>query len=348
MKEIDVIGLIKKAISEPKKLFISSGIFAVVGVIVALNTPKFYTTEVVLAPEAADISSLSSKLGSFSSMLGLKTGSLMTSEALYPQLYPDIFASTDFLTGLFDVPVQKIDDDKVKTYYEHLTQDGKIPFWDYPKVWLSVLFVKKENTNPKKMDPFRLTRVQIQVCEMLRANITCKIDKKTDVITITVTDNDRLISASIADTVMNRLQQYITMYRTKKARHDLAYMEDLYKQSLNEYLQAQKTYTDIVDANQNAFLYSLKSKIQNLKNDMDLKYQVLSEVTTQVQIAKQRVQERIPAFTVIQGASVPFKPSSMPRLMIVLFFAFLGAVADAMWVLFCRDWYYKTFKEHKE
>lgn len=40
---------------------------------------------------------------------------------------------------------------------------------------------------------------------------------------------DPLISASLTDTVMHCLQNYITDYRTNKARHDLAFTENFIK-----------------------------------------------------------------------------------------------------------------------
>lgn len=51
---------------------------------------------------------------------------------------------------------------------------------------------------------------------------------------------DPLISASLTDTVMHCLQNYITNYRTNKARHDLAFTEKLYKEAKADYEKAQK------------------------------------------------------------------------------------------------------------
>ena len=61
--------------------------------------------------------------------------------------------------------------------------------------------------------------------------ILVTIDKKTGVTTLEVTMQDPLISASLTDTVMHCLQNYITDYRTNKARHDLAFTEKLYKEA---------------------------------------------------------------------------------------------------------------------
>ena len=50
-KEIDIIGIAKRIIKNPKWLILSIIIGALLGVVVALNTPKQYTANVILAPE---------------------------------------------------------------------------------------------------------------------------------------------------------------------------------------------------------------------------------------------------------------------------------------------------------
>ena len=68
---------------------------------------------------------------------------------------------------------------------------------------------------------------------------------------------DPLISASLTDTVMHCLQNYITNYRTNKARHDLAFTEKLYKEAKADYEKAQKKYATFADANQNVVLLTI-------------------------------------------------------------------------------------------
>ena len=239
-KEIDIIGLLKSLWVE-RTLVIKVCFFsAILGVFMALNSPKIYTTSVVLAPESSDPSSSLSKLGSLTSMLGLKMGSTISSDAIFPELYPQVLASTDFQISLFDIPVRLLEDENTKTYYRHLIEDSFIPVWRWPQIWISSLFKKK--TEPKPLNPFHLTKEQTNICGLMRKSINCVVDKKTGVITISVSDEDKYVSALMADTVTSKLQQYITLYRTKKTRHDLDYLHLLYKQSKEDYLQAQNEY----------------------------------------------------------------------------------------------------------
>ncbi|MBO5181990.1 MAG: chain-length determining protein [Paraprevotella sp.] len=351
-KEIDILFLFFKLIREWKFLSVFCSLFGLVGLVVALNTSKYFTTTVVLSPESSDNSAIAGKLGSVGSLLGLKMGSMNTADAIYPEIYPDIFASTDFLVTLFDIPVTSFEEGNTKTYFNHITQDAKIPFWSYPMLWIRNMLAEEdeiEKRNPGGgVNPFMLTKKQMTVCEVIRNRISCLVDKKTGVITLSVTDNDKLIAASMADTVMNRLQQYITVYRTKKARHDLEFMEHLYEQAKADYLKAQSDYATLADSNHDVALLRFKSQMENMENEMQLKYTVYSEAAQQLIMAKQKVQEKTPAFTIIQGATVSLKASSMPRLYILILFVFLGGVSGAAWILYLRDFYGKYVKQRRK
>ncbi|MGN1262901.1 MAG: chain-length determining protein, partial [Prevotella sp.] len=87
-----------------------------------------------------------------------------------------------------------------------------------------------------------------------------------------------------------------------------------------------KRYASFSDANKDVVLESVRTKIEDLENDMQLKFNTYNAMMTQLQAAKAKVQERTPAFTILQGASVPIKPAGPKRMLFVIgmsFFAFL-------------------------
>jgi Capsule polysaccharide export protein len=122
------------------------------------------------------------------------------------------------------------------------------------------LFKDKPEKNEGKIDPFHLTLDEAKVADALSKRILVTIDKKTGVTTLEVTMQDPLISASYTDTVMHCLQNYITNYRTNKARHDLAFTEKLYKEAKADYEKAQKKYATFADANQNVVHVSYRAR----------------------------------------------------------------------------------------
>ena len=58
-------------------------------------------------------------------------------------------------------------------------------------------------------------------------------------------------------------------------------------------------------------------KLEDMENDLQLRFNAYSTVNAQMQAAKAKVQERTPAFTTIKGASVPVKPSEPKRMIFV-------------------------------
>lgn len=332
VKEIDVLSLLKKVASRKKEMIIFVSVFFVIGVIVALEQQKRYTSYVVLAPEATSMG-MSQNLSDIAGAIGMDIGGGKSSvDAIYPDIYPDVFASTDFVVKLFDIPV-KVKGQK-KTYYNHILQDTEIPFWDYPKLWLIKMFGKKDTIpSTNVVNPYCLTKIQSEVCKAIVGSIGCQINKGTNVITLSVTDTDARVAACMADSVKTRLQNYITLYRTKKARQDLAYSQQINAEAKAAYEKSRQKYASFADANSEVMLMSYQSKLEDLENDMQLKFNNYSQTAQQVQKAQAKIQENTPAFTVIQNATVPLKSSSMPRTLMVIIFVFVGVIADALWVL---------------
>ena len=149
-----------------------------------------------------------------------------------------------------------------------------------------------------------------------------------------MTDQDPLVCAVMADSVKNRLQLFITNYRTNKANIDLKYTEALYDKAKSEYEEARGKYAAFSDENNNLILQSVKSKLDDLENDMQLKFNNYSAMVSQLQLARAKVQERTPAFTTLQSATVPLKPSGPKRMIFVAFITFVSFFATTIYLAY--------------
>lgn len=196
------------------------------------------------------------------------------------------------------------------------------------------LFAEKETQikGVSKSSPYMLSKRQDGIAEDIRKNITISIDKKTAVITITAQAQDPLICKTLADSVKQRLQVFITNYRTSKSRVDEEYYKNLASEAKHEYEKARQLYGSYADANTDLQLASLRSKQEDLENDMQLKYNAYSTMMTQYQAAKAKVQERTPAFTIVKGAAVPVKASGPKRMIFVLSMLFLAFIATTLYI----------------
>lgn len=325
--EIDFVSLGIDILKDWKNIikYCSAGVG--IGIIVAFSTPRTYTAEVILAPEISSGGlGLSDNIAEMASSFGFDIGKKSSLDAIYPELYPDVFMSSDFILKLFDVPVRLKDEDKPRKYIQHLIKETKSPFWTWPQAWITNILAKPEKTGKGKTikDPYRLSKIDNELCNAIGKSITCLIDKKTSEITVSFTDQDPMVACIMVDTLQRRLQSYITDYRTKKNRIDLAYYQRMTHDSKLNYEKAQQKYSRFCDSNLDIDLETFKTKRDQLENEMQLQYNLYSQMAAQMHNAKAKVQENTPAFTVIQSPIMPHKASSRPRIFTLAIFIFLS------------------------
>lgn len=342
--EIDIIQLGLTMIKDWKRLLCFIIVAGCIGVIIAFNTPKVYTSSAVLAPElGAGGVGLNDNLADMASNFGIDLGSKNKLDAIYPEIYPEIFASTDFIIQLFNVKVTTQKDNLTKTYKEHLLKDTKVSFWQYPQIWLQKILEKKSpsTTFPTKANPLIISKDAAVLCERIKKNITCLVDKKTSIICINVQDQDPMVAAILADTLEKKLQTYITNYRTKKAKADYEYYKNLTIKSKERYIKAQRLYAGFSDSNIDPELEAFSVKRDQLENEMQLRYNVYTQMSTQMQHALAKIQERTPAFTILEHPRMPYRSSSRPRSVTIIIFMILGFICNAILHI------YQTIKNKK-
>ena len=338
-KELEVIDLrvILKKIWTRRKLFYKVlPITFVLSCAYILCIPRYYTSSLSLAPEIAGSSGLSGTLGSLASSFGIDLGSMETTDAINPLLYPDLMDDNGFVVGLFDVRVKSQDGEIDCSYYDYLSKHQKKAFWTAGIGWVKNLFKSEDAQASKggKINPYILTKKQDDVCGAIRKNISISVDKKTAVISISVQAQDALICKTMADSVKQRLQTFITNYRTNKSRIDEQYYKKLVDEAKADYEQARRLYAGYADANMDVMLESYRAKQNDLENDMQLKYNTYSTMKTQYQAAKAKVQERTPAFTLVQGAAVPIKPAGPKRMIFVIGMCILVFIITSIYSYF--------------
>lgn len=315
----------------------------VLAAIYALSLPNYYNCTVKLSPEMSGSRSVSG-LASLASNFGVNLGSSSSgSDAIMPTLYPDLMNSVDFKTSLFQVPVtiegdkEKGEKDRTLSYYDYLSKEQKAPWWSSATKAIFSLFSNREEKKEEAVNPFRLTREQTGIIKAIDQNVVCEVDKKTMVITINVTDQNPVICAKMADTVKTRLQNFITEYRTSKARVDLEYNRKIAAETKARYEKARQKYTEFADANQDIILQTVRQKQTDLENEMQLQYNAYTQVAAQLLAAEAKVQEETPAFTTLQSATVPVLKAGPKRAQMCLIFVFLAFLGTTGWILYKED-----------
>lgn len=339
-QEIDLIDLIERLWSKRKFLLKIGAWAAAVGVVIALSLPREYVTTVKLAPETEDISKRMNSLGGLAAMAGINLNTSAGTDAISPDLYPDVVQSTPFLLELFPVKVGVPERADSISLYEYMVDYQRHVWWGYvlqaPFKLLAAgknLFTSAEEPDETVLNPFHLTRQQQKVVEALQKRIGVSIDKKTLVLTLSVEMQDAVVSASLMQIVLEKLQEYITDYRTRKVKDDLAFTRKVFAEARDTYYQAQKAYATFEDGNRNLISSTYRTEQERLKNEMTLAFNVYNTLAQKLEQDKLRVQEQTPVYTVIEPATVPLLPDSPKKMVIVGGLFFLGVLGGAGYLL---------------
>ena len=341
--EIDLMEYARKLWKAKKLLLKVAAIATIAGIVIALSVPKQYTAEVIFLPESGKNGG--NNLSGMAAMLGLgNIGMGSDANALNISMTSDIVISTPFILELFNSQVKTLDGKQDTTIIAYLETESK-PWWNtlksLPRMAIggvkSLFSSFDENKEEKNIDPFQLTPKQMGKVNALKSIIIAEADKKTGMTKLSVTVQDPMVAAMMVNTVLVKLQKYITKYKTSKAQENYDELKLFYEQSKEAYHKAQEEYARYSDANKNVILQSVRIEQERLQNEQNLAYQIYNQYATQLQLARTKLQEEKPAFAILEPASVPLHPSGTSRKIILVGIIFLAVAGASAWILFGQD-----------
>lgn len=335
--EIDLIAL-AKTIWKGKKTIISLTITGMVlGLAIALLSPKEYTSNTVVVPQTG--STGSSGLGSLSSLAslaGVNLGSLNATEALSPLVYPQIINSVPFQLELMNTPfrIQGVDRPvSLFDYYMDYAKPGVLASMKkytigLPGVILKAL--KPATDNPQLTTDNQLIYIsedQQEIMEDIEEKVSLDINDNDGYLTLSATFHDATLSAQVAQKALEMLQEYVTTYKIEKASEQLNFVNDRYEEKKQEFEKAQEELALFRDRNKNVSTAMAQTEEDRLESEYNLAYSVYSELATQLETAKIKVKEDTPILTVIEPVRVPVEKSAPNRPLILFIGIFLGGIA---------------------
>lgn len=354
IKEIDLAELIQKLQDNRKYILKAVGVGFIIGIIIATSLPKTYKVNITLSPESGQNGS-SSNLAGMASMLGIGGIGGTSQDAVNSTMFPDLIKSTPFILEMYNVKVTPQKSKETISLSEYIETQKK-PWWSYVlglpgKAIGGVISLfssdEKEDENDE-INPFRLTAEQNGKIAAIKGALSASEDKKSNMTIVSATFQDPEVAATVADSAVAKLQEYIIDYRTRKAQEDCNYLEKLCKERKEEYYKAQKAYADFMDANRNVVLQRTQAEGTRLQNDMSIAFQIYSQVETQLQVARAKVQEAKPVFAIVEPATVPLRASSPNKPLILIAFMFLGFIGSSAWILFGKEIWQSLRDTNKE
>ena len=351
--EIDIMELISK-LWKCRSFIIKWCIAgAIIGLVAGFSIPKTYWAGVTLAPELQQ--KTSSGVSSIASMMGVNLNNSV--DAINAEMFPDVVHSTPFIYELFDLPVTFERKDSVITVplLEYMKEYQKSPWWapimNFPfKVlgWCIDLVrpdEEEEESGEVVLNPTNLPKKERGVVKYFADNIMVTVDKKSLKTQMSLLMQDPLVVATVMNAVTDNLKDYMSDYRSSKARQDVENLEVICAERKADYYKAQQAYAKSIDANKNVILQSANAERERLQQEMNLAYQVYSQVATQLEGSRIQAEQAKPVFVIIDPVTVPIRKSGPSKAKMLVIFTFLAGCCAAGWVLFGEE-YWKNLKDN--
>ena len=352
--EIDIMELISKLWKKRSMIIKWCIAGAIIGLVVGFSIPKTYTASVTLAPEMQQ--KTSSGVSSIASMMGVNLNNSV--DAISVEMFPDVVHSTPFIFELFDLPVTFEHKDTVvnTTLIDYMLEYQKSPWWTpvlqfpFKALGWCIDLVRpgdeeEEVSGERILDPNNLPKKERGVVKFFSENIIVNVDKKTGKTSMSLELQDPKIVADVMNAVTENLKSYMSDYRTSKSRQDVENLEVICEQRKADYYKAQLAYADFVDSNKNVTRQSAQAERERLQQEMNLAYQVYSQVATNLEGARIQAEQAKPVFVIINPVTVPLQKTAPSKAKTLVIFTFLAGCIAAAWVLF-GDEYWKKLKEN--
>lgn len=345
-QEIDIIELIKKIWHNRGLIIKTTIIFMVLGVVVALVSPKVFTASCDVVPQTSNDSG-SSKVSSLAKLAGIDLSQDQSGKTLSPYVYENIMASTKFRKELMQTKIKFSDADRPVSFFEYYTSEefNKPTVIDYvmkytiglPGVILGAIRGEQPAPDYSAMGEGNkietITKDEYKALNILKEAVAITLDDKKGYVTISTRMPEAMAAAQLAQATVDLLQEYITVFKVEKVQSNLNFVQSRYDEVKAEFEDIQARRARYRDANHNTIKNQARIEQERLEAEYQLAMNVYGELAMQLEQAKIKVKETTPILTIIKPVTVPYKKSEPKRAMILVAFTILGVVAGMGCVL---------------
>jgi uncharacterized protein involved in exopolysaccharide biosynthesis len=281
---------------ELKLILLVTLLFLFAGILYTLNTPKEYVSVSKIMPEVSY--KASNGMGGLYELLKKYNSNvdLYNTEITRSELYEEILKTNEFYDYILAKKVETIDNKKItfKAYYD------------------SNLESKSNIFQREKTDSIKNLRIKKYAYgQTIQKKIVITI-KKNNLILVSVKMPDPVVAADIANFTISYLIDYISKYRTEKARQELHFIENL-----------------------------LQNVPKNSTKDEDFTKEIQHSLLTSIVQMKIKIQEDTPIFQVLEKAQIPVASNDPSTFTILIEFIFIGFLIG-VFVAFLRNNNYRT------
>jgi len=337
---IDIIALLKTVWNGKKIIIKTTAVFFIIGCIVALLSPTVYTSETTFVPQTSDQNSSSTKgLGSLASLAGINLNAEASSSIdnyISPMLYSRITESNEFLITLLNENIIKLNGNQLALKDYLLENKGGFSFIGFIKKYTIGLFKTDNNEviNSEIAERYNfISDEDFSLIKSLRSKFLVETVEKDGYIKVFGYDKDALISTQITTLATKLLQSRIIALRTNKIKAQLIFSKEQYDLKKVEFEKLQNKLAEFKDSNKNISTAKFMAELQKLESEYQLQQNILTNLASEYNNNKIKLNKDTPIFSVLDEVSVPNERSEPKRSLIALIWVFLGVVLSTGYLL---------------
>ena len=339
-EEIDIMAIIMRLWEKRWFIIKVTCVFAVLGVFIAIFTPKEYTASCVVVPTAKGGAFSSSSLGGLAAIAGFNLNGSAGGEMLSPIMYDKLIRNINLRKELMQTPINWEEYDEPITILDYYTNPiyAKISVLGIlkkytiglPFVILNAIRGEQEKDdvvipdNAPQLSAY--TQEELSCIKSFSKHFSINMDKKNGDVTISARMPEALAAAQVAEAVKNLLQKYVIELKLQKAEINYEFIKQRYAEAKIVFEEKQADYAKFQDANKVLSTALSKSKEEQMRSEFTVARNLFNELTTQLVQAEMKIKEDIPILTVVEPVQVPLERSKPKRIKILFIWSFIGGL----------------------
>lgn len=347
--EIDLLELVEMIWKGRKTIVVFVAVFFTLGLFHFLTGPEEYQSEAILLQESQPQTSQNMRLLQQFGGFGGAGGAMNDPGTLSANLYPRIIESVEFQHNLLLQSVEFESLGREMMLYEYFNEIYEEPFRNRVyrgfrnyTIGLPITIyrvVRNLFRSQEEMAPnFEIEENgEILVLNSFVRRALSQMRERTSVefeesfITVTSRLPDPKAAAEINAILIAQIQEYVINYRSEKARQNLEFVEQMYREVEERYEESQRALAQFQDENRGQMTAIARIEAERLQNERNLTFSLYNNLAQRLEDARLRLQEETPVFSQLQKPNLPHSPVSSSPL-VVIASILLGGFMGVFWI----------------
>ena len=334
-EEISLIDILLVVVRNRRLIMWTVAIFGAVGLMMAILSPREYTSSAKLIREL-QAESGGQGFGNLSFLRGFGVDIGTGAAGLTPDAYPDIVKSREVRLSVVQDTFYFPELGKRTTFVEYANKPpgfGELVL-DYT---IGLPWTIKEalqgNKTTGSLSQGGLAQYPTEDEETALNEISKKLgsglDVDTGLMTISVSTRHPQLSAALTQSFVDHLVERVREIRTQKARRDLEFITRQFEEARLALREAENELSIFEDRNNNIQRARLLTEQSRLQRQVTFKSDLYSSLQAQLSQAQINLQRSEPVITLLERPVPPIEPSGSSRVSMIIWFAIMGGMVGA-------------------